>query len=119
MQVEVTWQKVTAVLGTVVLIPTLIVVWKLIGWMTPDQHDADIVEVEATVATQQQAILNAISALELKADTRHEHWECDEMGEELADWLKVENPPESLLEDIRRRREAMTLRKCARFDDPD
>ena len=93
--------------------------WERVGWQTPHGHKID-------VESKNTAVLSAINAANTQAQTRYEHWLCDEDYEELED-VRVNIEKAQLAgrtsAELRHRedslRERMRGNDCARFADLD
>lgn len=95
-------------MGTIATLVTIwytVQPWPMLGWVTPNQHDADF----------------AAAVEELK-EFRDE-WKCDEYDEELDELMRElqdETDPferQKIEREIEKIKEAMERRDCARFDD--
>ena len=76
--------------------------WPVAGWMTPDSHNADILETIGEVK-----------------EFRDE-WKCDEYEEELVELMKQQAAGDSSIETkrkVERLREKIDKLNCERFED--
>lgn len=73
--------------------------WSIVGWVTPQQHDADF-------HSTQNAVIEFQS-----------RWICDETSEELADILALPDLTPLDGERIRKLRLRFNSNECERFDD--
>ena len=100
--VKVKWSVTVGVIASVVVIWTTLNPWPAVGWTTPNQHNADMIE--------------AVSEIK---DFRDE-WKCDEYDEEIRDMLRRQaagDDNSDLTEDIKRLRAKMVKLDCGRFED--
>lgn len=96
-------------MGTIATLVTIwytVQPWPMLGWVTPNQHDADFV-----------------AAVEELKEFRDE-WKCDEYEEELeelhrelADGTQSLERRLEIEREIEKIKDAMERRDCARFDD--
>ena len=78
--------------------------WAKLGWMTPDEHKADIDHIEDHAQKTEQAIV--------EFQTR---WMCDEDQEELEDLLKQPTRTPLELERVIQLRDAIDERDCHNY----
>lgn len=110
---------VGAVAGAIAVVTGALKLWPVLGWQTPDGHDADMVVVEESHDKAQEPVLNAIEALSIKVDVQTDRWACDEDSEELVDLLKEQAVRHSIEREvaIEKIRNRMDVTKCTRFKD--
>lgn len=108
-----------AIATALTIIGALIAMWPMMGWQTPNQHDADVFALEADHAESQEPVLSAIQALSVKIDLNADRWQCDEDTEELIEKMKeqaVGHTVEREVE-IKKINNRMDEIKCTRFND--
>ena len=101
-----TTKKSTAIISVVAASLAVIVganqAWPIVGWTTPNQHDADIIAFTGDVK-----------------EFRDE-WKCDEYEEELIELLKLQATGDNSIETrrkVERLREKIDKLNCQRFND--
>jgi hypothetical protein len=100
--VQIKWGAVLTTVATLVALWATLNPWPYIGWTTPNQHDADYLEIAEDIK-----------------DFRDE-WKCDEYEEELIELLEDVKAGDDSVEtkrEIERIREKIEKIKCDRFDD--
>ncbi len=112
MKIDITWQKITTVLGIPAALAAALISWNYVGWQTPNGHTADLEQH----AVEQGSVSTAILVqLQLNRD----EWWCDEEGESLDDMLLDKdrgNDSATLEQEIMEQRDKMSDTKCHRFD---
>ncbi len=99
---QITWGTILTTLATIVVLWTTLNPWPVIGWTTPEQHQADFSE---TVG-------------EMKAF--RDEWKCDEWEEELQSLLEQQRIGDTSVKTERRIEKlhhAIDKLDCGRFEE--
>lgn len=78
--------------------------WAKLGWVTPDEHKADVTHLEDRAKETKNAVI--------EFQTR---WMCDEWQEEMDDLLKLPTRTAAELEKVIQLRDALDESDCHRF----
>ena len=112
MKVDLTAGKLTAWLGIPAALAGAFIAWDLVGWMSPNAHEEDIVQMEAEHESVNTAIL-----IQLKVN--RDEWWCDEESEyldELITYKDAGDTSEALQQEMNEQRVKLEATECHRFD---
>lgn len=87
--------------------------WPAIGWVTPNQHEAELAQIRGNYQIAVDDILDQLKE-------NQDEWKCDEYEEELAEALQKQRDGDDSVELeqlIERIRKAIERRDCGRFED--
>ncbi len=103
---------ISTVVGVVVIGTSFNVFWSTWGWQTPNDHSADIVQLESEHDSVTSAVMTQLKV-------NRDEWWCDEEAESLDDLLVAKDGGDStavLDQEILEQRKKMDDTECHRFD---